>query len=297
MSSKLKGKKPKEVTPRKPKLILFGEAGVGKTWETLAFPQVYFIDVENGASSGRYQDRLDEHGASYLGVEDGSNDMGVVRDQLQALYTEDHDFRTVVIDSGSKLFNGQVLDEAETLAKAGTKNEFGLDKKLAIAKFRPVVTLIEKLDMNVIIVCHEKVKYKNGEVVGSTFDCWDKLDYDLDLTAQVVKRGKSRYIIPKKSRLEHFPEGQSIEWSFSEFRERYEREFGEGILSRQATAAQLATDETFARFDQLRATLKTEDAKLSKWLKAAKVDRFPDMEERHLKQCVAALEKELKAAA
>ena len=41
--------------PKKPKILISGPAGVGKTWVSLDFPSVYYIDCEQGAERDRYE--------------------------------------------------------------------------------------------------------------------------------------------------------------------------------------------------------------------------------------------------
>jgi len=286
----LKGKKPKEAKAVKPKTIIFGKAGVGKTWASLDFPAVYYIDTEGGANLPHYTDKLASSGGVYLGVEDGSNDLEFITEQVKGLYTESHDYKTLVIDSITKPFNEAIQEEAERL---GDKNGFGADKKAAIAKIRPLISLIEKLDMNVILIAHEKPVWGDGEQIGWTFDCWEKIGYDLHMSAHVTKVGVNRFLTPTKSRLKEFPEEIPMPWSFDEFRSRYENEFGAGILSREIEAVSLASPETLAEFNKYSAILNPSQAKLNKWLKAGKCESFSEMEEEKLSKCVEALKSEI----
>ena len=184
--SKLKAKDPKSAEPSKPKMVLFGPSGVGKTWFSLAFPNVYYIGSEDGASRDHYTDRLKSSGGVYLGTEDGALDFDVVIEQVKALATEKHRFKTLVIDSITKLFNEAISKEAE---KLGDKNAFGADKKPAIAAMRRLVSAISRLDMNVLLIAHEKAEWgvdASGQrtEIGKAPDCWEKLIYELDLAFQ-----------------------------------------------------------------------------------------------------------------
>ena len=49
--SKLKAKDPVNAEPSKPKMLIFGKPGVGKTWGALDFPSCYYIDTEGGAGA------------------------------------------------------------------------------------------------------------------------------------------------------------------------------------------------------------------------------------------------------
>ena len=61
--SALKAKAPEEVKPTKPKMLISGESGVGKTMFALDFPKPYLFDTEGGATREQYQDKLKKSGA------------------------------------------------------------------------------------------------------------------------------------------------------------------------------------------------------------------------------------------
>ena len=68
-------------------------------------------------------------GGVYFGPDQGSLSFDTVIEQIQALATEKHPYRTVVIDSISKLFNIEIAAESERL---GDKDAFGASKKPAV---------------------------------------------------------------------------------------------------------------------------------------------------------------------
>ena len=216
--SKLKAVQPIGIPQSKPKIVVYGKAGVGKTWASLDFPNVYYIDSEGGATGTRYIEKLKTANGAYMGAEQGAGDFDEVIAQVKALATEKHPFKTLVIDSFTKIFINEIAKEAERISAAGNKDEFGASKKPAVKKSRDFVRWLGLLDMNVILICHEKQLYEKGEAVGFTFDGYEKLDYELDLVLQVLKTGASRKARIVKSRLESFPEGNLIDWSFKDFR-------------------------------------------------------------------------------
>ena len=63
--SRLKAVAPKAAEPSKPKVLIFGKPGVGKTWQALDFPSVYYIDTEGGADLAHYTDKLERSGGVY----------------------------------------------------------------------------------------------------------------------------------------------------------------------------------------------------------------------------------------
>jgi hypothetical protein len=274
--SKLLFKDPSEAEPTKPKMVLYGPPGVGKTMFTLSFPNVAYFSPEPGATRKHYVEKLRSNGGGmYLGPEDGSTDFEVLISQAKALATERHKFKTLAVDSISEIFNLAVAKEAERL---GDKNAFGADKKPAIAYMRRFVQAIARLDMNVILVAHEKAEW--GEVngqraeIGKVPDCWDKLLYSLDLAFQAQKTGPGRYLIVKKSRLAGFPEGERFKLDFEEFSQRY----GKDIVEKPAAPIQLASPEQTAEIKRLIDLLKVEQAVIDKWLEKANaetIEEFP----------------------
>ena len=285
--SKLVAVPPKSAIPGKPKTLIYGPPGVGKTWCSLSFPTVYFIDTEGGANLGHYTDRLTVAGGVYMGPDQGALSFATVLEQVQALATEKHEFRTLVIDSISKLFNVAIADEAERLVKAGLKNEYGADKKPAVGNMRSLVKWLTKLDMNVLLISHEKDEYGgvgvDREVIGKTFDCWDRLEYELHLCMHIRKNGASRLAKIRKSRLLGFPEGESIPWSYDDFAKRY----GRDVLERATTTIELATESQVEEIETLMKVVKMPDGQIEKWFTAADVSSWSEMSTDQIGKCIA----------
>lgn len=276
--SKLRAVQPKSAAPSRSKALVFGRPGVGKTWTALDFPSVYYLDTESGANLPHYTDKLDRAGGVYLGPEQGSTDFAAVIEQMQALATEEHPYRTLVIDSVSKLFNDAVAREADRIISGGNKDEYGASKKPAVSAMRRLVSWLGRLDMNVLLIAHAKDEYRlnekgQREVAGDTFDCWDKLEYELDLVLGVEKRGASRVAVVRKSRLLGFPPATTLPWSYEEFANRYGREH----LEATAKAIVLATIDQMAELHALLEKVRMPDDWLGKCLEAAKADRVEEL--------------------
>jgi hypothetical protein len=276
MASKLKAVDPKAAEPSKPKILIYGKPGVGKTWTSLDFPSVYYIDTEGGADLGHYTDKLKQSGGVYFGPEQGSLDFETVIEQIQGLATEKHGYKTVVIDSVSKLFNVAIAQEAERL---GDKNAFGADKKPAIAYMRRLVSWLTRLDMNVILIAHEKTEWgigANGDRVeiGGTFDCWDKLEYELHLCLNIIKAGPNRNAKVRKSRLTGFPDAAVFKWSYPDFADRY----GKDVIEKGSVQIILATAHQQAELKKLMEVVKLPDGQEAKWLKAANAETWPEVD-------------------
>ena len=211
--SRLKAIEPKEAPQTKPKILIYGKAGAGKTYAALDFPKAYYIDSEGGATLPKYTEKLTKSGGAYFGVEQGSLSFDSVLDEIRALATEQHDYKTLIIDSVSKIYNTEIAKTAAKLAEHNKEDAFGLSKKPAIAYVKQLISWISRLDMNVILIAHETQEWSRGEAIGVTFDCFNKIEYELDLVLQVLFQGGARTAFIRKSRFESFPVTDSIDIS------------------------------------------------------------------------------------
>lgn len=281
--SKLRAIKPEAAKATKPKILIYGKSGVGKTFTSLDFLQCYFIDCEGGASLPHYTEKLTQSGGIYFGIEQGSLDFGNVIDQIQALATEKHNYKTVIIDSVTKIFNNEVAKEADRL---GDKDAFGASKKPAVAMMRQLISWVQRLDMTVILISHEKalwgvVNSQRAEI-GVTFDCYDKLEYELDLVLNVVKLPTKRNAVVKKSRLTGFADGEAFEWSYQEFAKRY----GKDIIEGEVKELILATLEQIAEIRYLEDNIKLPEGYAAKCLTAANSASWQDMDSDKLQKTI-----------
>lgn len=278
MASKLKAVAPKQAKAQRAKILFYGQPGVGKSWAALDFPSPFFIDTEGGATGTQYQDKLKASNGVYLGIEHGSLSLSSIVEQVQALATEKHDYKTLVIDSITSVFNGEIANEAERMKREGKKNEFGADKKPAVSMTRSLINWLKRLDMNVILIAHEKAEWgldSKGDrtEIGKTFDGWDKLAYELDLSLNISKVAGQRKAFVKKSRLESFPDASSFPWSYSEFAKKY----GAEIINKKHEEIILATTDQFMEVNGLIAMLKVPQKNIDEWFTKANVSEFAEM--------------------
>lgn len=276
--SKLLGVTPDLIKPRKPKILVYGASGVKKTWVSLDWPDLYFLDVEGGATQRAYKEKLKASRGIYLGPDEGAASFEVVMDQVKLLATETHDRRTVVIDSMTKLFANEIAREAERLTEAGKKNEFGADKKPAVNYMRQLVSWLTRMNMNVILICGEVAEWgkdASGERVqiGTTFDCWPRLEYELDLVIQVVRLGSSYYGRVRKSRIAAFPYAETFDWNYDTFATMYGRDVVEGA----SEPIDIATPEQLAEINRLLGIVKLDEGTVDKWLAAANVTTWDEI--------------------
>ena len=296
--SKLLAVAPEAVEPKRPKVVIFGPAGVGKTWSSLLWPKVYFIDVEGGADLPEYREKLKAAGGMYFGPEQGALSFDTVIDQIEALATENHSYKTVVIDSITKLFNTAIVDEQIRL---GDKDAFGASKKGPVRQMARLIRWLNRTDMNAIIIAHEKelwgMNEKNQrEAIGLTFDADAKLGYELHLVLRISKLGvgetAKRYANIGKSRLPAFPEGEKFEWNFDTFSERY----GKDVIEKAVRPVVLALPEQLAEINRLLDIVKLPDGLVDKWLKKAEVEEFEEMDSATIGKCIEYLQKQLTTA-
>ena len=278
MASKLKGKDPAETKPGKIKMLVFGKSGVGKSWLSMDFPSCYYIDSEGGARLAHYQAKLKASGGAYMGVEDGALDFDVVIDQIKALATEKHGFHTLAIGSITKLYQVAIAREQERL---GDKDAFGASKKPAERAMRSLVSWIQRLDMNVLFEAHETAEWgtvdKQRQEIGQIPDCWPKLVYDLDLTLRLEKRGSSRIVTVRKSRLVGFPEGDTFPSEYGEFATRYGKDFIEAAVA----PITLASKEQVAEIKRLLEIVKVDEKQVEKILTKAQADTWEEVSDKN----------------
>lgn len=287
----LKAVKPEVVKPSKPKFLISGKSGVGKTSFALEFEKPYLIDTEGGAVREQYTKKLLASGGAYFGKEQGSQDFKLVIEEIKALATSKHDYKTLVIDSFTKLYN---MAAAEAEVTVG--NDFGRDKKEANKPTRQLIRWLEKIDMTVILICHQKDKYERQgkEVVyaGTTFDGWDKLEYDLDLWIEIRKTGKERSFVVKKSRVASFIEGTETELSYQKFVELY----GKEVIAAAPQPLVMASPAQVAELKRLIEFVRLDDEIVEKWLKKAGAEEFEEMSTEQITKCIDFIKAKLKDA-
>lgn len=290
--SRLKCKTPSEVQPGKIKMMIFGKAGVGKSWLSMDFPKPYYIDCEGGARLAHYQEKLKKAGGGYLGIEDGACDFQTVLEQVQALSTEKHPYQTLAIGSITKLYQSTIAAEQERL---GDKDVFGASKKPAIHLMRRLINWIHKVDLNILFEAHETTEWGvnpktgNREEVGNQPDVWDKLIYELDLTLRLEKRGNSRFAVVRKSRLLGFPEGESFPLEYLEFAKRYGKDFIEAKVSQIV----LATPSQVAEIVRLIEVVKVDDKDTAKILSKANAENWSELTQDQAAATVVWLKKKI----
>lgn len=139
-------------TPRGARIILYGQEKIGKSTFASEFPNHIFLNLENGLS------QVDK--AKALPYTDQYE---VVKAQLRELATEDHPYKTLIIDSGDALEN--IISKDIALAQRDPKIQcvadipFGRGYPNLIAETGRLIEMLEyiseKKQMNIIIIAHE----------------------------------------------------------------------------------------------------------------------------------------------
>lgn len=286
----LKAKQPVEVKPSKPKMLISGDSGVGKTFFALDFPKPYLFDTEAGATREQYQNKLKASGGVYFGKEEGSQDFGTVIAETKALCTEKHPYKTAIYDSFTYLY---MLEAA--IAEADKGSDFGRDKKMANIPTRQLISTLEKLDMNVILICHSKDKWERKTQggkeqiinVGSTFDGYDKLEYILDLWIEILKGGKTFMV--RKSRITSLVQGNSYPLSYDKFAELY----GKTVLEQESIPVVMANSAQLTQLGGLIEALNISKEQQDKVLSKFNAEKWQDLTEDNIQEVIISLQKKI----
>jgi hypothetical protein len=251
---------------------MFGPAGVGKTTAAIQFPNSYIIDGERGTEN--YDKLITESGSAVF----QTTDINEVLQEVKALLTVKHDYRTLVIDPITPIFN-DLLDKCESQVGSDFGRHFGAANKT----MKRLANLIMNLDMNVIITAHAKTEYgQNLAKIGYTFDGWRQLDYWFDLVVELGKKGKKRHAKVVKTRIETFPDEDVFEWSYDAIKKRYDT----SILEREAQTIALATTEQVREVKELLNIVRLPEGLVDKWFSKAQVDTWEDMSAETIAKCI-----------
>ncbi len=281
----MRGRKPEEIKRSKPKFIISGESGVGKSFYMLDFPKPFIIDTEGGTVEPQYVKKMKEVDAVYFGKEDGSQDFKTVIDELKWLATNKHDRQTLIIDSFSKLYNITAAIAEETVG-----NVYAADKKAAQKPTRQLQVWMDRLDMTIALVAHSKAEWKNGQPTGkTTWDGWDKLTYDLNLWIELVQTGKRRDIVVRKSRIEGFILGNSYPADYETFAKLY----GDDIINKPSEQIVLATVDQVAEAKHLIGVFNISEEDQKKALKKYDVEAYEELSSEEIQKVIDNLKSKL----
>lgn len=288
----LRGKKPQEIKKRF-KAFFYGNAKVGKTTAAIQFPKPYIIDTERGCENKKYTKLIEEgEGAVFQ-----TNDFNEVLQEIKELLTVKHGYKTLVIDSLSPLYS-DLADKCADNIKRKSKDpdssgtEFGRHLMEANKKMKHLINLLYRLDMNVIITSHAKVEYNTKmEIIGTTFDCYKKMDYMFDLILEIQKRSPTKRVaIVKGSRFDEFKELETFDFNYEEIANRY----GSDMLEKDAVAENLATKNQVEDLLRLIDLLKVPEETVQKWLDKSNSETIEEMNIDSIQKCIDFLNSKIK---
>jgi hypothetical protein len=155
---------------------------------------------------------------------------------------------------------------------------------------KQLLNLLLRLDMNVIITSHAKNEYgDNLKVLGTTYDCYKKLDYLFDLVFEVQKRGMDHVGIVKKSRIEGFQYSSQFPFNY----EHIAKTYGKDVLERDAVPVKLASNEQVKEITRLIDIMKIPVDIYQKWIDKADSSNFSEMTFDQIQACIDACNKKL----
>lgn len=292
----LHGKKPSNKADRL-KMFVFGPAGCGKTTAAIQFPNAYIVDTEGGTD--HYAETINKAGS----VVYQTSSIHEVTEEVHALLTESHDFRTLVIDPFTHLYNDaqdywtRIFEKYAKDEKAKETQDFGAGFWGKVKRdVKRLERMMMALDMNLIVTAHQKTEYGEGmKKLGVTFDSMRGDDYVFDLIFRVERFGDKLMAYKVKERADinigpKFPE--TFEWSY----ENFAGFFGRDILERKASPISMATEEQVARVRKLVDVLRIDETETGKWFSKAKVEDWDEMTSETIGKTITFLENKLEEA-
>lgn len=131
-----------------PRICIYGTHGIGKSTLASQFPNPIFISTEDGIDS---LDVTSFPRAKHI------ND---VVDSIKTLLKEEHEFKTVVLDSVDWLIEPLIVEDVEKSHDA-KELAYGKGQMLVAESFREILqgldALRRKRDMNVVLLAHANV--------------------------------------------------------------------------------------------------------------------------------------------
>ena len=292
----LRGTKPVNKKDRL-KMFVYGPAGCGKTTAAIQFPKSYIIDTEGGTD--HYADTINRAGS----VVYQTSSIHEVISETHALLTTPHDYRTLIVDPFTHLYNDaqdywtRIFEKHAKDDKTKETQDFGAGFWGKVKRdVKRLERMMMALDMNLIVTAHQKNEYgENMKKLGITFDSMRGDDYVFDLIFRVERFGDKLMAYKVKERADlnvgqKFPD--SFEWSYENFANFY----GRDILERESTPMAMATDEQVSRAKKLVDVLRVEETEVAKWFSKAKVEDWDEMGFETIGKVITFLENKLEEA-
>jgi hypothetical protein len=289
----LRAKKP-EVNQSRFKALLYADKGAGKTHFCCSFPDSYYIDTEGLEDYEHFVNMIKKNNGDLIYLTEMSEIIKEVKDLLSIK----HNYKTVIIDSVSFPYAWLAQMEAERLAQKSPNaegTEFGANLAKAKRLTFQLGMLLSRLDMNVIVVAHEKSKFIDNKDAGKTYDVNEKMAYSLGSVLNMRLYGKSRKLFIEKSRYTQLKTGDTLD--FDDGYQVIENLFGREIFAREAKVFELASVDQVNEINRLIELLKISDETVQKWKMSAKTETFETMDKEKIQKCIEHLNSKLKGEA
>lgn len=276
------------------KLMAFGPPAIGKTTAAIQFPKNYIIDMERGTDN--YGGVIKASGSVVFQTTNADE----VKAEIKALLTEKHDFRTVTIDPATILYGAvqekwtRIFEKWTDSEKTSELQDFGFRYWGRVkSEYKSIMRMLLALDMNVILLSHQKDIYGDGmKKVGLGSDSMRGDEYIFDYIFQLsMDPSGKRMAVTRKERAEigkqKFP--ANFEWSYQNFVKFY----GQDALEREAKPLELATPEQVLEINRLLGIVKIDDTWATDCLDKADVDSWEEMTAEKIQKAIDYLTKKL----
>jgi len=198
--------------PTRLKAFVYGGPGTGKTITALSFPNPAVIDTEKGTQHySKYKD------FSVL----PAKDMKTIRAAIAELLRDPQGFKTIVIDSGTVLYEAIVIAlENKLKAKTGNPNYSiqPADYRIIKSEMKNFIHELLSLDMNIIMTARSKTLYAKGEFmkdIGIGPDIPEYIPFEFDVNLELRMEGTRRIARVLKDRTNSLP--LEFEYTYEEF--------------------------------------------------------------------------------
>jgi hypothetical protein len=221
-----------------------------------------------------------------------SNNIDEIITEIQNLMTEKHDYKTLIIDPITMVYNQvqekwtRIFEKNAKTVKEAEVQDFGMRYWGKIkSNFKQLQRLLLAVDMNVIVTSHQKDQYGNGmQKIGVTFDSMKGEDYLYDFIFRLEEKGGKRIAVKIKERSlpdeNIFPE--EFEFTYKNFQTFY----GKDILEKEVKIVELPTKEDIKTLNDLIETLNIPEDVTTVWLNKADVDSFAEMTKDQIDKCI-----------
>lgn len=287
----LRAKKP-IVKEARLKALLYADKGAGKTHFCCSIPDVYYIDTEGLEHYPHLVKKLEANGGDIVYL----TELSEIISETQNLLSTKHKYKTLVLDSISFPYGWLSQSEAERLGKKSKGESEGTEFGANLAKAKRLTfqlgILLSRLDMNVIVVAHEKAKFADGKDAGKTFDITDKLAYSLGAVFNLRLQGKHRKLFIEKSRYAELVTGDMLD--FDDGYAVIKDLFGEGIFVRDVKPEVFATKEQIGELKRLIDLCKISEEAVAKLLTNGNATTMEEMSEAFAQKAIDRLLNNLK---